>query len=465
MSARTGEWHLLGEPGDPVPGDYWEIRDEGDHYTKVAADIRTQVTALRNLADSDVSKGAYLDSIRENCEDTAGDLEKVLGRFETVGSQLTGWATDVETARTETWAALQAAEEADATLRSNPEPTPPLPGADPLTGAEQAEVDRVTAARSTATQALSDARTKFDRAMSTYNSEAERVASAIRKAADDDMKDSRWDKVKDWVSQNADWLKLVADIIGWIVTIVAVIALFCTPAGWILLLVAAVALVGLGIRALLAASGEGSWTDFALDLVGILTLGTGKIATSVARLGRTATLAAIGRSAGATARTTKVTALLARFKNAPLLKKPGVWLFETNPALRWLAGRGAYRETYRAWVTKPLPEVTGWHFLRGGGDDLVAAMNQEIAELGVQFPGMVTRAYEWGARGAQFSGLTAWGVDITDKVLGDSFTDWDDTVGVDLPDWADWAGDGWSGLGPYNDAKDAWSYGPGDHWR
>jgi hypothetical protein len=461
MSARTGEWHLLGESSDPVPGEYWEIRDEGDHYTKVAADIRTQVTALRNLADDDVSKGAYLDSIRENCEDTAGDLEKVLGRFETVGSQLTSWATDVETARSETWAALQDAEDADATLRSNPEPAPPLPGADPLTGAEQAEVDRVTQARSGATQALSAARTRFSSAMSTYNSEAEKVASAIRKASDDDMKDSRWDKVKNWVSQNADWLKLVADIIGWIVLVVAVVALFCTPAGWIMLLVAAVAVLGVGIRALLAASGEGSWADFAFDLVGVLTLGTGKIATSLARLGRNGVLRQVGRHAGNLARTKVTTALLNQFKNAPLLSKPGTWLFRTNPAMRWLAGRSAYTEARLAWLTRPLPELRLSEKLLAGGDDVAGAMRKEIAGIMKEFPEIVIKGdYTTWSNVAVNIARTGASIDLIDKTLGDSFSTWDEAFGIDVDGWADGGKPGW---GPYGDAKDHFSYGPGGH--
>lgn len=461
MSARTGEWHLLGEPGDPVPGEYWEIRDEGDHYTKVASDIETQVRALRNLADDGVSKGAYLDSIRENCEDTANDLEKVLARFETVGSQLTSWADDVETARSETWAALQAAEDADATLRSNPEPSPPLPGADPLTGAEQAEVDRVTRARTEATRALADARTAFGSAMSSYDSRAEQVASAIRKASDDDMKDSRWDKVKDWVSQNADWLKLVADIIGWIVLVVAVVALFCTPAGWILALVAAVAVLGVGIRALLAASGEGSWADFALDLVGVLTLGTGKIATTLARLGRTAVLQQVGLHAGQLARTRATNALLQQFRNAPLFSKPGTWLFRTNPAMRWLAGRSAFTQTRLAWLTRPLPELRLSEKLLAGGDDVAGAMRKEIAEIMTEFPDIVVKGdYAAWSSAAVNIARTGASIDLVDKTLGDSFSTWDEALGFDADDWIDGGKPGWQ---PYGDLKDGFSYGPGGH--
>ncbi len=268
--------------------------------------------------------------------------------------------------------------------------------------------------------------------MSELDGKAERSAKKIRDAADDDLKDSKWDRFKDWVHKHAKILNLIADIIGWVVAIVAIVALFCTPAGWIMLLVAAVSVIGLGIRAALAMSGEGSWLDVAMDAIGILTLGTGRIATSIAKFGRMASLRAIGTRAGGLARTTTVAAARQALRDAPLLAKPLVWLGRSNPLMRFLSGRAAYRSAYAAWVNRALPTPSMMRTVMSGLDGEAAAMMDELHHLRslAISRDLVPPFYRGGAVTARTLSQIGLVTDATGKILGDSFKDWGDAVGL-----------------------------------
>ena len=444
MSARSGDWQLLGHDSDPVPGDSSQIADAGEHYSSIATTISGQVQRLRQLeADDEILKGEYADGLRESCGALADDLDRVHDRFEQVGSELSSWWEPVQTARTKTATALLAAEDAQSAIDANPEPETPILGAPEPTSVEKDDAEAQGNRHGNAVDALDQARTDFDSAMNTYNDLAEDVANAIRKASDDDMKDSRWDSFKGWVDDNAGWLTTVAEVISWVVVAVAIIALFVTPVGWVLAIVAVAALIGLGIRFALAASGNGSWADFAIDLVGVLTLGTGKIATGLAKIGRAATLRAIGTSAGRLAQTRTIAAARQAFADAPFLSKPVVWLARSNPIFRWLSGRAAFTSTKRVWTSKLLPKTTPMERIAVGGDETTAAMTKELEMLRTLFPEFISNTYTRGVAVATGAARTGAVVDVTDKLLGDN----------PLSD----------GLPAYMDAKDHFTYAPGGH--
>lgn len=452
MSRRHGEWEVVGRDSDPIPGSWTTIESEARRISGIATTISSQVRRLRRLQEDDqILRGDYADGLRESCGNLADDLERVHSRFEKVGEELDAWWEPVQDARTKTWSALQDAVAAQAVIDANPEPGPARPGAPEPTESEQDAEDIRKGKHDGAVQDLADAKRAFDRAVSDHDEKAERVAEAIKDASDDDMKDSRWDKFKNWVDANAGWLKKVADIISIVVTVVAVIALFCTPAGWIMAIVAGIALIGLGIRFALAASGNGSWTDFALDLVGVLTLGTGRIAIALAKGSRLASLRSIGRYAGGLARTKAVANARTAFQNARWFNKPMVWLTRSNPVSRWIAGRSAYTSTKLSWLTKELPEVTRLETIAAGMDDTGAAMMKEIAAIRGAFPELTLRSlddYTRAVNVAVNAGRTGTFVDGMDKVLGNN----DLIPGHEYP-----------GFGPYNDAKDVWKYAPGGH--
>ena len=75
-----------------------------------------------------------------------------------------------------------------------------------------------------------------------------------------------------WVDRNAGFLSELADILGWIATAIAIVALFI-PGLNILAFILLGAL--LAIHTLLALDGKGSWLSVGLDVLSIATLGLG----------------------------------------------------------------------------------------------------------------------------------------------------------------------------------------------
>ena len=361
MSARAGQWELLGYDSDPVPGDPWEVGVESRHYTGVAESISTQISRLKELANPDTRlKGQYADGLTDACSDLADHLGKIENRFRTAGSQLNSFESDLTTARTGTMNALHAAEEVKHRLDTAPEADPDAPPA-PF-------VDHYAEAKSTAHSA-----------MSTFNDRAEEVASKIRDASDDDMLDSGWDKFKDFVSKIAGVLDAFADILGWIATILVVISLFIPGLN---LLVAAAILLGLALAAhlLLATTGNGSWLDVAFDVIGIATLGVGTTAASAARVGRAATLTAAANRAAPKA----ASQFLARASfngGRGLLGGAHSFLLRTfSPTVK--AGmRQAADDAFRAWTARTLPTTTLRNALAAGGDHSLAALAKDHALL------------------------------------------------------------------------------------
>lgn len=101
MSARPGEWHLVGHESDPVPGSPSQVGTEGRHSTAVADTISDQIARLRRLAEPDEALvGHYAEGLQESCSDLADHLAKVEDRFRSTGAALTGFEGDLRTART-----------------------------------------------------------------------------------------------------------------------------------------------------------------------------------------------------------------------------------------------------------------------------------------------------------------------------------------------------------------------------
>lgn len=277
MSKRSGDWHLIKRDSDPVPGDPDDVEFEATHYKQVAKDISDQVRRLKSLSGDDSSlKGKYADELRDAFKDLAGDLDKIHDRFETAGSQLAVLAPALETARRDTKAALDMAvdekETADKKAAADPdaEPEPDNPFE-----------------RSPATQ-------KCDTAMGNFDTIADDVARNIKSAADDDMKDSTWDKFKGIVDKVATVLKWVAKIASYLALALTILAMFI-PGLNVLVLVLILTLVSLTANLLLASTGNGSWLDVAFDVVGLLTLGVGGKALKMANAARSTTLTRAAR--------------------------------------------------------------------------------------------------------------------------------------------------------------------------
>jgi hypothetical protein len=306
---RPGDWYHFGYDNDPLPGDPWAVSSQAGAYRDVASAIDDQVRVLHQIAESHDwvgVKGSYAGALAEAAREMGDELAKIQGRFDTVASQLRTWQPVLEEGRTTTWNLLIQAENAQSDLDRNPAPGPL---ADDATDDDKTKHDDARKKHDSAAGDLTDAKTKFRTAMEHIHSVASSVAKAIKDASDDNVKDSWWDShVRKWIHDHADLLKLIADVCTWIATGLLIAALFLSGAGLLLLLAAIATGVALLIHTALAAQGDGSWLDVALDVIALATMGTSALLSAGAKA--TVAARAIGSEKG----------LMAALKTADVFK-------------------------------------------------------------------------------------------------------------------------------------------------
>lgn len=304
---RPTDWTPLGCDSDPVPGDPGRISQEAAHLSTVARQISDQVAALRKIVGGGVEVGQHADKIRSSSSDLADQLDKVVGRYQKVSAALTKWVPDLEQAQAQSITALNQAEGPHKKLNT----TVVLPSGSNLTAQQKQDITNYHNSMNAAQDQLNAAKALLTRAVNFRDQQASHYAGVINSAIDDGVKDSWWDKFKDWVDRNSGWLKALASVLGDIVAVLAVICLFIP--GVDLLIIAAIALTAvlLVIHTMLAATGNGSWFDVALDVIGIATLGVGLGAADGIEGAQ-----GIARGAAATARTGMASGLLDEYRPA-----------------------------------------------------------------------------------------------------------------------------------------------------
>jgi hypothetical protein len=276
MGRPTGmAWRPLGLDEDPTPGDPGRVTDEVSHLNSVASTILDQINALKQIAgdDSDPLIGQYADKIRESAKDLVGTLQTVHDRYTKVASALGGWEPDLVSAQAMSLTALNEAEGPYKQLQLLNGPTISAPQTSPPTPQQQQAAADHKAAVTKAQGQLSDAIGDLHKAVKFRDDRANYWAGQINSASHDSLKDSWWDSFKDFIGHWAWLIKDICTALEVIGAVLAIIALFATGVGWLLMvafIVTAVALLG---RTLLAATGNGSWLDVALDAVALLTLG------------------------------------------------------------------------------------------------------------------------------------------------------------------------------------------------
>jgi hypothetical protein len=282
------EWQPLGLDSDPVPGEPTAVSQEAAHLASVARTIADQVTALNKIASggtNEVLKGKYADKIRSAAGDLSGQLGKVVGRYQKASSALNDYVPDLESAQSMSLTALHQASGPSSQLSSLGGQQ--LPAGASLTAAQQQQVTDHKNAVTKAQGALKDAHTLLGKATHLRDQSASTCASKIHTASDDSMKDhwSLWGAIKSAVHAAAGWIKTVCtilEVIGVVLAIVAFIIAQFIPGLDVLvdaLVMAAffTTLAATGGRLVLAATGNGSWWDFAVDAFACLTFGGGRL--------------------------------------------------------------------------------------------------------------------------------------------------------------------------------------------
>ncbi|MFG3100119.1 putative T7SS-secreted protein [Streptomyces sp. NPDC048182] len=309
---RADEWSAIGESADPVPGEAEEVAKLGRDLRKTAKAIQKQADEIKALASVDEWKSKTAAEFRKEAGEAEGKLRKALRRYDTASDALgekvvegaKDYASELHRAQTMADKALREAQDAQDEHKTSSTGIDKLPKG---TSGDDPARKKLEKRQEAANTALERAKRDLENAKDVRDAAAKRAREAIRHAIDHDgLKDGTWDKFKDWVHDNAGWMKTVLDYAGWVATICGTLSLMV---GWIPIVGQALAgvlgtialaatLVSLVGHTLLALAGEGSWFDVALDVVGLATLGVGRGALAGAK-GATQAAQSVGRSTAA----------------------------------------------------------------------------------------------------------------------------------------------------------------------
>lgn len=282
---RPADWSPLAG-SDPVPGDPAGISAAAAHLSGVADQIAGQVATLRKMAvgHSD-EKGQHADKLQAAAADTAGKLDKVTGRYRETAAALAAWVPELEYAQAQSAKALAQAQEAHGRQRAF-QPVQRPPGTHPTPAEQQQDQARGNAltqanADMAASQSmLADAVAHRDQAAAQA---ASKIHSAIGTDSDSWLDDvgSFFSSAWGWVTDH--WVPLLKDACTGLEIIAAVLAVVCLfipglniidALLWVAFGATLLATIG---RGALAATGNGSWLDFGLDVLALATFGATKI--------------------------------------------------------------------------------------------------------------------------------------------------------------------------------------------
>ncbi|MFE0256068.1 putative T7SS-secreted protein [Streptomyces sp. NPDC059010] len=414
---RPVDWHPLAEK-DPVPGDPEDIRHEVSRMKNLAKTLRDQAGILRKAADGDALQGKYADKIREKSGDLEKHFRETAGRYERVVGDLGHWANDLEGYQERADGILRAAKQADEEHAAEVKKKEAEAKKD---GNKKPSED------SDPDSHLASYRKQLNDVVSDRDASAERYAKNIGEDISDVIKDSGWEDFKDWVHENADTIKSVVEVLSWAATIIGIALLFFTPVGWLAtaLTVAAIgltALVGIGHTAL-ALAGEGSWTDVAMDVFALATLGVGAVAMKGVKVAYTAL------------KTTSRAARFQRYTNLRKLLDKNVMRYGADSARGAKAVR-AKDALRRIGSRETRPTTTRLDRLLSGEGE-VASASKFSRQMRAEFGGnddvrKAADAMDKAARNFQMNYRAATGVDLGDKlgekVGGDAYGDAKDVL-------------------------------------
>lgn len=275
---RPSDWSAVDYSTDPVPGNPTIVLNGGNDYIEVADAIADAAAAIAVITKNEMTSKA-VDALQENGEKVSADIVKAEARYRETGLALIAYAPVLESAQTESASALtdaQGAKDNESTsqyyatyyLQLSEDSTDPAEKQEYKTLADQYD-DDVTAARG----AVTSARSRIETAMSDRDKAANTAIDRITDITGSDDLNDGW-----WENWGADVLAAITDIAGWVSTIAGILALCVSWIPVIGQIAAAALLLIAGIAALvnaignivLAMTGERSWLDAIVSIVGAL---------------------------------------------------------------------------------------------------------------------------------------------------------------------------------------------------
>lgn len=268
----------------PIPGDPTTIRARASRYAQTADAILDAVSGLRTaIAETRNHRSDALDELAENATGVSDKLATLENRYRVASDALGDFATDLESAQSQATPLVEEQSSAQAQLtfannRIREYENQRMAITDPT---EMIDVNqqliRMHSRVSTHQGTLSSAQTRFNTILETLRQSGQNAASRFETATDGDgLNDSLMDNVLGWVQENAEILQAIRQVLQAITAVLSVLSfVFPVLAPFAL----AAGLLTAGLSLLLAAAGEISWVDFALDVLAVATLGVGAIAS------------------------------------------------------------------------------------------------------------------------------------------------------------------------------------------
>ncbi|CAL9460097.1 hypothetical protein SUDANB32_02613 [Streptomyces sp. enrichment culture] len=415
----------------------------------VAKKLRAQARNLKAISDDDTLKGKYVKTLREESSTLEKHMREVASRYERVHGHLTKWSDELEDFQTDADKILHRAKQ------------------------EQEEIEATKAKKSgsgdgdTPQNSSSSKDQPFEDPLESYrkqlniiignrDSRANYYKDKINAEIDDVIEDSTWDNFKGWIHENADMIKAFIDVLGWIATVAGFLALAIPVLGWV---VAGIAALTIGLRLLLVASGDATWTDVIFDVVGGLLVvgGLGAAAKLASGAKATVNAAQAARTAGLKSGLRGVRGVLDE-TGRMMTKMPA------GPGRQALgAARNAMRKSISqnvGLVTKGPMRVSPLSTVLHLGDKQMAGMAKMLQANKAAFPAAAGAAADKAYKSYQVGLGIAWtgmGMDVMDKTLGKS-------------DLTSWTKERWgTGEKPYNEAYSNWKDNtlkpaPDTHW-
>ncbi|SEN07887.1 hypothetical protein SAMN05216267_1001167 [Actinacidiphila rubida] len=414
---RPRDWHPLAA-SDPVPGDPDAILDEVAHMRQVALMLRGEARDLRVIGQGDGLKGRYADALRHGADGLEVHLRETAERYERVHGHLTSWAHALEDLQTE----------ADRILR-NARTVAEVNGLDE--NGHGHESGGGNEHGSGGDDPLQGHRASLAKVVAQHEERAAHYAALIRHEIDDKIKDSPWEWFKDAVDDWSGAISLAVDAMSYAATVIALVAIATTPAGWVAGLAIWLSVGVLSGHLLLAAAGDGSWADIAMDVFGLLTMRIGTVALNRLRGVREATklaaqLAAEEEAAANSARATRTL----RDRASAVVNRRGATRAERSRArharnIARAANQRVGREAAESEAAVPMAQASRWEAASVGGDVEEANHFKDVKRLRAAYPRSpeVQRASNGAERAHRmFKGawIAASASDGTDKLLGSS---------------------------------------------
>ncbi|GGE81992.1 hypothetical protein [Mycetocola zhadangensis] len=205
-----------------ITGDPSQLKVYATRYLNLADAIQNASATLKAVGEnSDGNRSKAVDEIRVQAKKSAESIGKAERRYRTTATALSTYATALEDAQAEAAEARVAHEGASQNHAAAQAKADEFADKAAIPGEAQAADSHSqtvwSGQASTFAAAASSAQSKYDQAVAKKEAAGNVAANAIEAVvSDDDLSDSWWDHLVDWVEKWGDWIAIVALLLSWV---------------------------------------------------------------------------------------------------------------------------------------------------------------------------------------------------------------------------------------------------------